>query len=157
MSVSKRRIDNSEVVAEVSVSSENVSEVKATLFKQVHQAIDLNDGKPTSEEMKMKAIMDSCFQEKISGSVLVIGAAGSGKRQFADRILRSYKTPIGDAIKVARLQGLAHTKDRDALISLAKQVGIYNESDNFSMSVEALQSHFQVWSTHILLNISLIT
>lgn len=140
--MNKRKIDSTEYGAEV--SSDAVNEVKSHLFKQLHQANHSNDGKACPEEIKMKAIMDSCFQEKISGSVLVIGAPGSGKRQFADRILSSYKTPLGETIKVARLQGLAHTKDRDALICLGKQVGIVNDTDNFSMSVEALQAYFQV-------------
>jgi Cdc6-like AAA superfamily ATPase len=150
------------VPGSVSVTASDVSEVKAHLFKQLREPIGTtssgsdsapgssssgsssSSGRLSVEETKMKTILDSCFQEKVSGSVLVIGSAGSGKRQFADRILSAYKTPSGEAVKVARLQGLAFTKDNHALISLAKQVGIFADTDNFNMSVEALQSHFQV-------------
>jgi hypothetical protein len=149
--MSKRKLDNALCVGEV--SSDDVHEVKSHLFKQLREPINTaHGGKPSPEETKMKAMLDSCFQEKVSGSVLVIGSAGSGKRQFADRILGSYKTPSGEAIKVARLQGLAYTKDNHALISLAKQVGIFAETDNFNMSVEGLQSHFQVLiALHVLM------
>ena len=126
------------------ISVEEVNEVKSYLFKQLRDPFEHGERKISPEESKMRAILDSCFQEKVSGSVLVIGSAGSGKRQFADRILSSYKTPSGDTIKVARLQGLAYSKDNHALVSLAKQVGILAETDNFNMSVEGLQSHFQV-------------
>jgi hypothetical protein len=139
--MSKRKIDGTEAHI---VSFDDVREVKSFLYKQLREPIASHDGKPSPEENKMRAILDSCFQEKVSGSVLLIGSAGSGKRQFADKILSSYKTPTGETIKVARLQGLAYTKDNHALISLAKQVGIFAESDNFNMSVEGLQSHFQV-------------
>jgi len=138
-STSKRKIERSYD----SVSCNDVNEIKSYLFHQLREPINTPDSEPSAEESKMKAILDSCFQEKVSGSVLVIGSAGSGKRQFVDRILNSYKTPSGEAVKVAQLQGLAFTKDNHALISLAKQMGIFAETDNFNMSVEGLQSHFQ--------------
>lgn len=141
--MSKRKFDDSVEVADT-VSREVVDDLKCLLFKRLNEPVNSRNGKPSPEETKMKAILDSCFEEKVSGSLLVVGSAASGKRLFVDKILSSYKTPSGETIKVARLQGLAYTKDNHALISLAKQVGIFAESDNFNMSVEALQSHFQV-------------
>lgn len=89
--------------------------------------------------------MDTSFQQKTSGSVLIIGPDGCGKRSLTDRILRAYDAPEETRkIVIARLQGLACTNDRDALTSLARQLGMVTSTDNFNISIEAMQAHFQV-------------
>lgn len=136
--MSKRKAD--QCLSQEDVPLDLIGKAKTQLMKQLTCPVE---GKEGAEATRVRAVLDSCFQEKVSGSVLIVGSEGSGKRQFADQLLESYKTPSGEDIKVARLQGLAFSKDNLALISLARQLGIFSETDNFNMSVEGLQSHFQ--------------
>jgi hypothetical protein len=76
---------------------------------------------------------------------LIIGPEGSGKRELTDRILRFYEVADENRkIVVARLKGLACTNDRDALTTLARQLGMLTSTDNYNISIEAMQAHFQV-------------
>ena len=77
--------------------------------------------------------------------MLIIGPEGCCKRSITDRILRTYETPDNaQQIVIARMKGLACTNDRDALTSVARQLGMLTASDNVNISIEALQARFQV-------------
>lgn len=86
--------------------------------------------------------LDNCFQQKISGSMLILGPNKSEKRILINRILNSFKQ-TGN-ISVAIIDGIVHTTDQDAFLSITNQLNIISSSDSLTNNIESLQAHFQV-------------
>ena len=117
-----------------------------------------------AEEKKLKVILDSVFKQKHSNAIIVMGDEDSGKEQFVDEVLNSYRKPVGDAdangdgaaaangdgdeyrsaFRVARIRGLVEGSDELALLSLARQLFMERcMPGKFDENVESIESVFR--------------
>lgn len=88
--------------------------------------------------------MDRCFDQKISGSLLIIGPDRSDKRVLVDRILKYAQSTRDERIEVANINGNVHSTDQDAILTIANQLNIISSSDSHICTFESIQAHFQV-------------
>jgi hypothetical protein len=95
----------------------------------------------TSSSSFSSAFVDRCFQQQISGSLLIIGPDRSDKRILVDRILKYAQISLED---VADINGNVHSSDQEAIGTIASQLNIISSSDSHLATFESLQAHFQV-------------
>jgi hypothetical protein len=101
------------------------------------------------------AFVDRCFDQQISGSLLIIGPDRSDKRILVDRILKYAQLSRQEKIDIADINGNVHTSDHDAIGTIASQLNIISSSDGHIPAFESIQAHFQVSSiTSLLININ---
>lgn len=94
--------------------------------------------------MTSLAFVDRCFDQKISGSLLIIGPDRSDKRILVDRLLKYAQSTREEKIDVANINGDVHSSDQDAIVTIANQLNIISSSDNHICTFESIQAHFQV-------------
>jgi hypothetical protein len=90
------------------------------------------------------AFVDRCFDQQISGSLLIIGPDRSDKRILVERILKYAQLSREEKIDIADINGNVHTSDQDAISTIANQLNIISSSDGHISAFESIQAHFQV-------------
>jgi Cdc6-like AAA superfamily ATPase len=128
------------------VQCTEVARSRIRLWKQLESYGEFNNLQ--NEEAEIRDRLESAFNRRVSTSILVIGPNGCGKKELVEKVLASYMTE-GESnarpVSVARVNGLVHRNENQAVISLADQFLIRAPSDrNVNAAEEDLEEHLRV-------------
>jgi hypothetical protein len=159
----KRTINGDRKDDTVIINEEScVQRVQQDLWIRLRGSGANNLGYLSQVEADIRSRLDLAFQQKMSTSLLVVGPAGSGKKDVIDSVLQSYtndhavfntnndgsndgslnvhQTPFS----VARVQGQVCTSDQEALCSIAGQLCLRPTTGrDLSLALEDLEDHFR--------------
>ena len=101
------------------------------------------------EENQIRSRLVSAFDRRVSTSIIVIGPIGCGKKEIVEKVMSKYcleSIKSNQAISVARINGLVHITDNQAIMSLADQFLFRPNSydRNVNIAHEDLENHFRV-------------
>ena len=137
--------DLPEETPEEAAVAENVERCQAVLWRQLHQHSHLGHLAPEEAQITMR--LRSAFERRVSTSILVVGPTGCGKRELVEKVMLNYAAGDegGRGMSVARVNGLVHMNDNQAITSLADQFLLRPATldRNVNIAHEDLENHFK--------------
>jgi Cdc6-like AAA superfamily ATPase len=128
---------------------------RSRLWKQLNEIGDFQH--LSKEEEQIRSRLESAFTRQVSTSILVIGPDGSGRKEIVEKVLASFMAESelkSQTVRVARVNGLVHRNENQAVVSLADQFVMRTSSErNVNIAEEDLEDFLRVCKSILLIQL----